>query len=478
MTTRTAAGGFTLLEVILAVALVSIVTVAIASIFATVGETVTAGQRLSNVNRVAARVERVMRRDFDRMVRTEGFLVIANEITRYRSNEIAALDPVLVGLTPDDELPRPRRIDQIMFFARDDFATLRAPLDPALVARSDTARIYYGHGQRLPVDLGGADSPDNPIDDTTFLTPRVSLPITDPNLNAPATGVIGVDQSPLLQDSRLGVVAEQFDNPNQFATDWSLLRHVTLLSPPRPRLSDLPPTLVGFTLTAAQQSELLDSPRQIAAQPAQMSLFRSLAVTEPPLSQLADSGFAPFVRTIVGLGADLDGASGSTGVLARPTAQSGIVDIAATTLDDVDAIVRGPLDRSGNAIIPPLGINRSATLDSQLSLFGTGDFGAVVDGFRGTGVLATQAWMLDGLPSEVWSYQTRDPVSGRVEGSRIRYELSPTRTLGLSSDDNPQQRAASAYRLADQDMLSSFVFLPRCTEFIVEFSFGIIDNRE
>ena len=80
---RGARGGimraFTLIEVVVAVGVLAIVTLVIAAVFDSVGETVSAGTRISNLNRRAAQLERVMRQDFRRISRNEGFLVIRNE---------------------------------------------------------------------------------------------------------------------------------------------------------------------------------------------------------------------------------------------------------------------------------------------------------------------------------------------------------------------------------------------------------------
>lgn len=131
--------GFTLLEVLVAVIGVAILSVGLAAIFSSISKTVTAGRRISALNTYASVIERVMREDFASMTR-EGFLVIRNE---YAFNEDGIpLSPEALSSA------RPRRIDEIMFFSRGQFESARAPLDPNFVARSTAARIYYGHGQQ------------------------------------------------------------------------------------------------------------------------------------------------------------------------------------------------------------------------------------------------------------------------------------------------------------------------------------------
>ena len=88
---------------------------------------------------------------------------------------------------------------------------------------------------------------------------------------------------------------------------------------------------------------------------------------------------------------------------------------------------------------------------------------------------AQQLWMLDALPS-----LPTDPDSTDETGFRVRYESSPP---GIFSEDGTtvltdEDRLGIAILQADQEMLGSAVFVPRCTEFIVEWSLGIIDRRD
>lgn len=140
--------GFTLLEALVAVIGVAILSVGLSAIFSSISKTVTTGRRVSAINNYAAVIERVMREDIKRMTR-EGFLVIRNEY---------ALNSNGIPLSPDAlDTRRPRRIDEIMFFSRGQFESARNPLDGDFVARGTAARIYYGHGQqRLEGTLGFA----------------------------------------------------------------------------------------------------------------------------------------------------------------------------------------------------------------------------------------------------------------------------------------------------------------------------------
>src|SRR4051812_43692171 len=70
--------GFTLIEIVVAVGAVALVAVGLASIFDSVGKTVTGGRRLSVLNTYGSLIESQMRRDFEAMTR-DGFLVIRQQ---------------------------------------------------------------------------------------------------------------------------------------------------------------------------------------------------------------------------------------------------------------------------------------------------------------------------------------------------------------------------------------------------------------
>jgi hypothetical protein len=105
-----------------------------------------------------------------------------------------------------------------------------------------------------------------------------------------------------------------------------------------------------------------------------------------------------------------------------------------------------------------------------------------------------QEWMLATLPSIPF-----DPLSAAADepGFRMRAELSPPRLFapvrelngsdlefisrydlsGYGSNARVQEMMA-AIEQADQEALVSNVFLARCSEFIVEWSYGVVDRRE
>lgn len=491
--TRHPAGrGFTLVEVLVSVAIISIVTLAVAGMFATVGDTVTTGRAVSRLNRTAARVERVMRRDFEEMIRDRGFLVIRNELSRFGDTSLnanatpnAATNADLVALTPDDDAPRLRRIDEIMFFAEGDFRSKRRPLADGFVPESNTARIYYGHGWRHPEELTGLGTAGGATNNR-YLRPR--LEPDNVELNARAENGLGVPAPP------------GTDNPNEFASDWTLLRHVTLLEPrptgaplgPAGQLlpqftgtdQQLPDELFGVPLpTGAARGDFADNTRQVAGQPATASAFRSL---EALGSAVARGNVAEPQTHLRGLAADPEGAD------VAPAARSGLVDVATGGLAEIDAVVRSPfLSIVNNNVLLPTnlanfngdGVQPTGTVLDHLARFVSGGFAFRTDNTGPTfpdARAAAHLWMLDAMPTEAFEGpRALSNDNFRLPGDRIRYEPGPTRAIGVEDPvvGNLADNVRFSYELADQEMLSSSIFLRSCTEFIVEFSFGITDRR-
>ena len=104
-------GGFTLLEILVAIGVLTFVAIAIAIIFQSIGDTITRGKRVSELNQFAARIESVMRKDFESMTR-DGFLVLRHEYANEGDD---------IALFEGDADPRPRRVDQMMFYATGEF---------------------------------------------------------------------------------------------------------------------------------------------------------------------------------------------------------------------------------------------------------------------------------------------------------------------------------------------------------------------
>lgn len=417
MMIRGARGGFTLVEVLVAVGALGVIAVGLATIFAVIGDTVDRGRTVSALTAHARLIERQMREDFDRMTR-DGFLVMAHQY----ANQGQA---VALHAAQRANQQRPRRVDEIMFFRTGDFASAREPLYSGFVPRGTSARIYYGHGQRAFENLATQ---------SLYRVPRLD----DQNV-----------------DSRIGLGVNTAGNPNRYAREWTLLRHTTVLVGPANTLGDLPPSATGL--------DIEDSDVQVALQPAAPSLSRAVARIQP-----CETPFPDTVRGNV-----------------RPAFASGIVDVATTDLAEIRAWVTTALgsQSSGGNGQDPLVITLITPSDlgncNDLPIVG----GAVVP------AQIQKAWMLDMLPARSQDYElagvtlTFPPPYPSVitvpnlprrtvpfaQRTRMRYEPGPTDFLGATAPLNP---VVASFRVADQSMLSASNFLPRCTEFIVEWSFG------
>lgn len=413
--------GFTIVEMLMVVAIMALLTVGLAQIFRVTGDTVRAGKRLSNLNAYAAMVEKQIRADFKSITR-DGFMVMRH---RNAGGTAPNFTDENILLAPNDAAPRRRRVDEIVFFTTGDFTTARDPIYPTVQAKGTQARIYYGHGYR--------ESPDA---DTYY--DRLRLDDLNNNLNDnPKFGQPG---------------------PNRYASDWTLLRQQVVLSQPRSMVGiKLPTTLVDPAPVyqngnpSEANCEDLDSRIQISLQPAASSIFRYLARVMP-----ADLhprfGNAYVVR---------DDNSGSRP--ARPQFASGIVDVCAMDLTEIRAILLDAQQLDNRALA------QGFSLDDD---FAGGSIGGRDDEVRGSfffndlnpgaansSTRLMQAWMREALPAN------------SDAGERVRYELTPPNLLGNIESPSGNVYDKDYYR-SDQMMLTASNFVPGCTEFIVEWSFG------
>ncbi len=412
-------GAFTLVELLIAVAAVALLAVAIAAVFAATGRTLSTGRRVSAMNAYVALIEQRLRRDFSLLTR-EGFLVIRNEHADVDGNPAFNAVQDAVPLYDGDPRPRPRRTDELMYFIKDSIASAREPLHPDHVPIAEAAAIYLGHGKRMipaPSIVGGYARPE-PMDLND-----------EPNANL-GRAVSG--------------------NPNRYASEWVLLRHATLLIPTETGVSRWKPGASFYGLGVNPLSpapHLADSDVQIALQPAASGLFRALMGLFPTHANEPQS-----IRGSI-----------------NPRLTSGLVDIATTDLAQIRAVVTtadvypnqaddrffDPAFNSG-----PDGTN--AGVDGVFRVFGTGS-----ENEDPEVVFRNQAWMSDARPG--WS----DPPPGSWDDrSRIRCELEAPDYIGVITDSSLND-VERAYRRADQLMLSASNLVPRCTEFIVEWSFGV-----
>lgn len=416
--------GFTLIEILVAVGAMALIAVGLASIFQTIGRTVSGGRRLNLLNARVALIEHQMRLDFASMTR-DGFLAIRNQTTNTAGTGATALN---VALNAEGAASRPRRIDEIVFFAKGQFESARDPLHPAYVATANAARIYYGHGLR--------QFPTSP----EYRQPEP----TNVNVNA----------------TRLG-----FNGANRFAGDWTLLRHVTLLSTVETARQPLVPALgLDPVNNPAHRLRMTDKYGQIALQPAALNIFRHLLGIYPspqPGSPTPITQNTQVIRT------------------GYPMFASGIVDIATQSLSDIKLIIT-------TARVDPVAVNPTSWDANQ----GPDGVGGPLYTPGKPALDRQKLWMDSAFPTQ--SDQVRGgetlkignfQIPGVPPGQRIRFEAGPTDYLSVLNNKNTKGgsfaggKLEQAYRRADQLMLSSSNFLQGCTEFIVEWSFGDVDSN-
>lgn len=398
--------GFSLLEMLIAVGAVTLIALGLSRVFTATGETVRVGRRVSSLNEYASMLERQFRSDIASMTR-EGFLVI-----KHRVAVDTAGFPLLVQLTPDQPVgnARNRRVDELAFFAQGRFNTQREAVHPARIATGTAARIYFGHGVRYPQSLTATPSAfDVPQLDDGQVTGQLPPPL--------GTGV------------------------NQYAAEWHLLRHVTVLNNQlATALDPFPPTIAGLT-----PLEVPDNDLQVALQPAMSSIFANQARLNPAMHP----GDARLAR------------DGEPNIY--PAASSGLVDIATTDLLEIRQTIIDAQPYSATIFNP----------DADAAIDGSHRFAFQFDGNPAdlNGVTSNmKRWMIGGaLPGQVWN--NTNPLASNAD-SRMRYEPRPPDLLGVISGNGDPWPENEPWRRVDQMMLSASNFVPYCTEFIVEWSFG------
>lgn len=468
--------GFTLLEVLLSIGVLTFVSVAIATIFGAIGDTLDRGRRVSELNQFASRIESVMRRDFNSMSR-DGFLVIRSEYAN-------GGEPV--PLFDGDADPRPRRADQIMFFASGEYSSSRSDIFAGLTPRSDEARVYYGHGQMRTPDYG-VNSP--------YLKPDLRDTMLDFGMR------LGQPSTPGLP------------NPNEYAADWTLLRHITALAPPAPALSQAMPDFAagglygygadrnvvdvnpgaGYSIPGIERESVADNAYQIALQPAITSIFwnaqqldNRVFLSGQDRTSTDPWGIYPVANPVwIGFGNDGD-------QIKDARFSSGLLDVATTSLAEIQSVV------TSAAFVP----NEPATrfgLDSRTRYFVYLDQDVTQEAlevpggfpvnsspkrypFTVTSPAQQRGWMINALPVHPAEprndAQIFDPSANqRVTSPRLRYEQIPPDLAGALTDAGGNQssttnRLITAYAAANQEVLTRSIFVPRCTEFVVDWTFG------
>lgn len=445
--------GFTLLEIIVAVGAIAVISVGVAAILNAVGKTVTGGRRTSNLTQYAALVEAQMRADFEAMTR-DGFLVIRNQSIDVDLNGVIDANDV-VAVSESDTKARTRRADEILFFVRGGteasgslesqsttrraYVSQRVPVLPGLSTSSNAARIYYGHGRMARPGTGAGSFQYSP------------------------TEVGTVDGDP---NARLG--ADFADNPNRFASAWTLLRQVVVLAPQSAtaRTHTTGPIFGIDPATPAGVRRLADSDSQMSLQPAAATIFRAINRVLPENVPQND-----LFRTI-------NGASTGPNNPNRPQIGTGLIDVATTSLEEIRSIVT-TYPNFPSAVAQASDLEPwTPSIEALYPNLGSGAYPAMGN----TSLDWQHAWIRDAFPTQSLSQSLcfgGEPDAQVAPYSRIRYELEPKDLVPVlaqtpGSDDAERERAALR---ADQLILTASNFVPRCSEFIVEWTFGQVDDQ-
>lgn len=443
--------GFTLMEMVVAVAAVAVISVGLAAIFDAVGKTVSGGRRVSVLNTYAGLMEARLRRDFERMSR-EGFLMVRQQWANDGVGRLAV--PVSDAQRQADW--RARRVDEILFFTKGRAESARLPVGidqsagTPLIATGEASRVYYGHGQRV-----GASN-------AAYSIPSIG------DLNPPV-----VSGEPVVA---LGVpfVADPSQNPNYYAGGWTLLRHETVLARPRASAGAAGDFrgLLGTNQPPLGDPSSLDSDVQVAGQPAAPAIFRSHNRWFPG-----------------GAGAPLPSwmhpASPNPASMLTPRFASGLIDIATTDLEEIRWwVTSGTLlpGRIEDPATPATLIYPNRRMASAVVAF-TSNPPPLTQRVLGLNPIDWQhAWMDDAWPTQsavlpAGNTPEYNPAPSAVpgtanaidpSGARLRYEPQSPDLFG-------EIAAGNLYGRADQLLLTASNFVPRCSEFIVEWSFGDTD---
>lgn len=275
--------GFTLAELLVAVSVVIVLTLAIGQVFSAVGRLVSTGSAVSEVDQLARAIERQLREDFasiSRMDPAETFFAIRSRVAGDGNGDgaVTALQGErAIYLTQEDKdadlrdghTPYQRnggtkvgravttRLDEMIFLARAPERTRYSSAQTFGMegepVSSDVARIYYGHGLKpiAPRAVGGNDfDPTAQITTTNRPIRRLSPDmrdapiITDPALDASSVEV----QQDLDWGSAFGAPLSR----NEFASEFTLLRQPLLLyggraaggapNPTSPRIATINPS--------------------------------------------------------------------------------------------------------------------------------------------------------------------------------------------------------------------------------------------
>lgn len=156
---RRTARGFTLIEILIAVAVLLVILLAVSRIFASVSAVTSLGQVNADIMQEVAAIERQMRQDIDSLA-PDGFFAIVSHRVRNDLHDPSSADPRL-WLDPNRPADEWLRSDQLVFFSnRTQSVQVFARGSGVGINRkpqSNVSRVYWGHGFQLPNAISGTD---------------------------------------------------------------------------------------------------------------------------------------------------------------------------------------------------------------------------------------------------------------------------------------------------------------------------------
>lgn len=138
------ARGFTLIELMIAVAVLVVIIIATSKIFSTAAKVTGLGQATADVLQETTAIERQIRNDFERLA-SEGVFAIRCVAVR---NDINFPGPLINPALPDEAIIR---ADQLLFFTNgvQSIQTFRQGSGSNHKGQATAARVYYGHAFQL-----------------------------------------------------------------------------------------------------------------------------------------------------------------------------------------------------------------------------------------------------------------------------------------------------------------------------------------
>ena len=225
---RRRARGFTLVELMIAVAVLVVIIVATSKIFGTAGKVTSLGQATADVLQETTAIERQLRRDFERLAPNGVFAIRCVSV----QNDInVPLGPLLNPALPEDATIR---ADQLLFFTNgvQSIQTYRQGSGSRHKGQGTAARVYYGHAFQLP-EAKAVDSDQDP----DYVLAHDPLVIADNPLVPWYSGTYGMvttvfrrnTSGPPFDYSIVGNIGP-IDATQPVAPQWLLTRQAVLLA--------------------------------------------------------------------------------------------------------------------------------------------------------------------------------------------------------------------------------------------------------